>query len=588
MSIKKKYSFYKERIKSGRLKQMKEETIWIYQYAKKYRKVTVFYTVLGLCSSLIGIVSAFISKDLVDIITGHKTGEVIRTFVIMIGVSLFNIMLSQLIGYLSNKISMNVEAQIKSDIFEKILKTEWESLSKYHTGDLLSRWSSDASMIANGVLSFLPNLIINIFKFISAFAVVVYNDWTFALFALAGIPVSLLFSKKIMTRMQNNNRRSAQMSARLTGFNQETFANIQTIKAFDLIDFYSRKQRDLSKETIDMRLEFSRMSIFTSIILSIVSLMVSYSSYGWGIYRVWSGHITYGTMTMFLSMAGTLTGSVSQLATSVPSIISITTSARRLMDIIEMPLDDYDHYDEARRFIDTYSEKGLSLIVENLSYSYNNSTEVFHEASFEGHSHEIIGLVGPSGEGKTTMLRLLLSLLRIKDGRAYLEADGQTMDLTPSTRQAFSYVPQGNTIFSGTIEENMRNVKEDASKEEIIEALKLSCAWEFVEKLPDGIDTMVMERGVGLSEGQSQRLAIARALLRRSPILLLDEASSALDVATERKVLKNIMKDSYPRICIITTHRPTVLTMCDRVYCIKDMKCELMSEEEINEMIKDF
>ncbi|MBO7698085.1 MAG: ABC transporter ATP-binding protein, partial [Erysipelotrichaceae bacterium] len=214
MSIKKKYSFYKERIKSGRLKQMKEETIWIYQYAKKYRRVTVFYTVLGLCSSLIGIVSAFISKDLVDIITGHKTGEVIRTFMIMIGVSLFNIMLSQLIGYLSNKISMNVEAQIKSDIFEKILKTEWESLSKYHTGDLLSRWSSDASMIANGVLSFLPNLIINIFKFISAFAVVVYNDWTFALFALAGIPVSLLFSKKIMTRMQNNNRRSAQMSAR--------------------------------------------------------------------------------------------------------------------------------------------------------------------------------------------------------------------------------------------------------------------------------------------------------------------------------------------------------------------------------------
>ena len=294
-------------------------------------------------------------------------------------------------------------------------------------------------------------------------------------------------------------------------------------------------------------------------------------------------------MTMFLSLSGTLTGAVSSLTAIVPSAISLTTSAGRLMDIIDMPQEDYSKREEAKVFLDEHRSTGVSLQVESVAYTYKTGTEVFRGASFEAHPHEIIGLVGPSGEGKTTMLRLILALVSPSDGSVTLAAsDGASIPMTPSARQAFSYVPQGNTMFSGTIAENMRNVKPEATDEEIIEALKLSCAWDFVSRLPEGINSEIQERGGGLSEGQSQRLSIARALLRRSPILLLDEASSALDVATERQVLRNIMADEYPRVCIVTTHRPTVLTMCTRVYKIQEKQCKMLGGDDVERLLKDF
>lgn len=338
-----------------------------------------------------------------------------------------------------------------------------------------------------------------------------------------------------------------------------------------------------------MRLDFQKMSIGTSLLLSTVGLLVSYLSYGWGIYRVWSGAISYGTMTMFLTLSGTLSGSLHNLTSLVPTIIGLTTSAGRLMDIIEMPREDYSQNDEVGRFYEKYASEGISLSIQNMDYTYKNGTQVFSNASLEAHPHEVIALVGPSGEGKTTMIRLLLSLMQLQSGSACLygsQTSADVIPLTPSTRKLFSYVPQGNTMFSGTIAENMRNVKQDATNAEIIEALKLACAWDFVKKLPNGIDSKIMERGGGFSEGQAQRLSIARALLRNSPILLLDEATSALDTATERNVLRNIMQDNYPRTCIVTTHRPSVLHICKRVYAIRNKQCVLLTKTEIDEMTK--
>lgn len=588
--IKERIGFYIERIKAGRLKQLIEETIWIYQYVKNYWKAMVFYTLLGLSAIVTSLITSLISRDMVDIITGHQAGELVKTFGIYIIFTVVNLLISQAVTYFSNKISISVDNSIKADIFDKMLTTDLESIQQYHTGDLLTRWSSDAGNISSGVLNWIPNLIIYTARFISTFVLVCYNDPVFALLALLGTPISMLMSKSVLKKMRSNNEKSAQMNAKMSGFNQETFSNIQTIKAFDLVDLYSNRLKKFQAEFLSMKLEFQKMNMFISVFLSIVGLAVSYSCYGFGIYRVWSGAISYGTMTMFLSLAGNLTGTFNQLTSLVPTAVSITTSARRLMDILQMPKEDYSKRGMADRLKDDNKNDGLAIKVNGLSYAYNNGNEVFSGASFQAAPHEIIALVGPSGEGKTTMLRIILGLLRPKEGSVTIEGmtNNEYMEISPSTRRLFSYVPQGNTMFSGTIAENMRNVREDASDKDIQDALKLACAWEFVDKLPEGINSRISERGGGFSEGQSQRLSIARALLRHSPILLLDEATSALDVATERRVLKNIMQDEYPRTCIVTTHRPTVLSICNRVYAIRNKHCEALSDEEIQYMSKDF
>lgn len=586
----KKIKFIIKRIREGRLKELIEETIWIYTFARQHWKAMIFYTVLGMSGIGISLITSLISRDMVDIVTNKQSGQLVRTFAMYIGFTIANTIVAQITAYFSNKISIGVDNSIKADVFDKMLRTDLESIQNYHTGDLLTRWSSDASNISNSILNWIPNFIICIVRFVSTFVLVFYNDPWFALLALLGAPISLLMSKSTLKKMRKNNERSVEMGAKMSGFNQETFSNIQTIKAFDLIGLYSNRLRSLQKEFLSMKLEFQKMNMFISFFMSIVGLAVSYSCYGFGIYRVWSGAISYGTMTMFLSLAGNLTGAFNQLTSFVPTAISITTSARRLMDVLEMPQEDYSKAAQADLLLEDNRYNGLNIEFSDLSYTYKSGTEVFRDANMQAHPYEVVALVGPSGEGKTTMLRIILGLLKPQSGTSiiYGKELEEAIDISPSTRRLFSYVPQGNTMFSGTIAENMRNVKPDATDDEIVQVLKLACAWQFVEKLPDGINSKIGERGKGFSEGQAQRLSIARALIRRSPILLLDEATSALDVATERKVLKNIMQDDYPRTCIVTTHRPTVLAVCSRVYSITDKKFTVLDDSQIEKMLTDF
>lgn len=585
-----KLQFYLKRMQDGRLKEMWTQTLWLYSYVRKYWFSIVLYTLIGLGGTGISLITSLLSRDLVDIVTGHKSNELLKTFIMYISFTLANVILSKILDYIATIISLKIDNAIKADIFEKMLLTRLEPLMSYHTGDLLTRWSSDASVISDGVLNWLPDLLIAIVRFLSALGIVLYYDPLFALLAIAGMPVSLLMSKTLLSRMQSRNLESAALNAKMMGFHQESFSNIQTIKAFDLIPLYVKKLHEYQKEYLQLQKKYQKLGILSSVFLSFVGLIVSYSCYGLGIYRVWSGTISYGTMTLFLSLSGTLTGTLNTLVGMVPSAINITTSSGRLMDIIKMPREDHSAAPKIDAFYQKNKQDGLSISLQDIQYAYAHGDTVFEHTDLVIEPDQIIALIGPSGEGKTTMLRILLALLEPQSGSLSIQnaKDASVfVDYSPAIRRLFSYVPQGNAMFSGTIAQNMRNVKPDATDEEIITCLKTACAWDFVHKLPDGIYSTIGERGRGFSEGQVQRLSIARALLKKAPFLLLDEATSALDTVTEHRLLQNIMQKRAAGSCIVTTHRPTVLTICDKVYAIHEKHCELLSSEDVDKILSN-
>ncbi len=585
-----KLQFYLKRIQDGRLKEMWTQTLWLYSYVRKYWFSIVLYTLIGLGGTGISLITSLLSRDLVDIVTGHKSNELLKTFIMYISFTLANVILSKILDYIATIISLKIDNAIKADIFEKMLLTRLEPLMSYHTGDLLTRWSSDASVISDGVLNWLPDLLIAIVRFLSALGIVLYYDPLFALLAIAGMPVSLLMSKTLLSRMQSRNLESAALNAKMMGFHQESFSNIQTIKAFDLIPIYVKRLHEYQKEYLQLQKKYQKLGILSSVFLSFIGLLVSYSCYGLGIYRVWSGTISYGTMTLFLSLSGTLTGTLNTLVGMVPSAINITTSSGRLMDIIKMPREDHSAAPKIDAFYQKNKQDGLSISLQDIQYAYAHGDTVFEHTDLVIEPDQIIALIGPSGEGKTTMLRILLALLEPQSGSLSIQnaKDASVfVDYSPAIRRLFSYVPQGNAMFSGTIAQNMRNVKPDATDEEIITCLKTACAWDFVHKLPDGIYSTIGERGRGFSEGQVQRLSIARALLKKAPFLLLDEATSALDAVTEHRLLQNIMQKRAAGSCIVTTHRPTVLTICDKVYAIREKHCELLSSEDVDKILSN-
>lgn len=576
----------REKRRDGGLREIIDDWRWIFTYSKRHKFAVLFYTVLGILSTTLTLAASVAGKYVIDIITGHKTSELGILIAIMLGSAAASLLFSSLISRLSAKIGIFINNDIQADIFDKIIDVDWKSISEYSSGDLLNRFNSDVQTVSRNAISWLPTIIIALYNFIATFALIWYYNKVMSLLAFAAAPVMLLLSKYFIRKQREYARKVKETNSGMMGFEVETFYNFDTIKSFGVMETCGRKLRSWQMKLKDISLEYNLFAIKTNVFMSVLGLIVQYAAFGYCLYLLWGKEITYGTMTLFLEQRVRLSTAFNNVVGIVPNFLTSSVSAHRIRELIDLPRE--RHLGLSKEF-ESLAENGFEVRLQGVSFSYIEDKQVITDSSFKAAPGEIVALIGPSGEGKTTMIRLMLGLVHPDKGIAFIRAsDGTEVEMNADSRCMFSYVPQGNTILSGTIAENMRLVKENATDDEIIEALKIACAWDFVSKLPKKIDSKVGERGKGFSEGQAQRLAIARAVLRDAPILLLDEATSALDVTTERQVLRNILIHRPNKVCIVTTHRPTVINLCKRVYRVTDRKVNELSEEESSRAAMDY
>ena len=559
-----------EKYKSGAFREMWNETKWLYSYAAKYKWLIVIYIVIGLFATGLALAASLVTKNLINEVLGGKISAAAVALYVFLGLS--GIAVSALNRRLSAKISLRVNNEIRADVFGKFISTTWEEVSAFHSGDLLNRINGDVSTVADSVIGWIPSVTIKSAQFIGAIAIICYYDAAMALLSLISIPAAALISSLLLRKMRSYGTKIREAGSELMSFFEESLQNIQTVKAFGLSQSLDGRLAQLQKIYYDTSLEYNALSVKVTSGMSVLGLFVSYLCMGWCIFRLFTGAIDIGTMVLFIQLSSYLSSSISSLISSVPTVISATVSAGRIISVLNLPREEEDESLAAREIADF--DEAPKIEFRDVSFGYKNGGKVFSEVNLTVAPGEFAAFVGPSGGGKTTLLRLLLGLVKPQSGKATLSAKGKTTEISSATRRIFTYVPQEKAMFSGTVAEMLRLFSPEATDEEINAALKAACAYDFVAALPEGINTPLGERGAGFSEGQNQRLAIARAVLRKAPVLLLDEATSALDLETERRVLENITALCRGKTLIVMTHRESVLPLCDSVYRISGGKVE--------------
>jgi len=559
-------------LSGGSLRSTLRDWRWILSFTRRHIPGVAMLTLFGLLSSALTLLSGIITKNLLDSIISLDLEQLLPMTGLMIASAALSVVFQSVSSRFSAKLSTTMYHDVQRHTFDRLVHADWMSIRGFATGDLISRFSGDIGTISGCAMTFLPNVIVQLFTVLSTFGMICYYDPVMALICLISTPVLFLASRSLLRRQRDYNMRLRQVSSGMTAFQSETFRNIDTLKGFGIEDAVSGQLRQWQEKNRDVILEHNSFTIRTHALLTTMGTLVQYVAMGYCIFRLWQGSMILSTMTFFLQQRSALQSAFSGLVGQIPRLLSGSVAAERIQELTGLPQDPAP--------TDELPTPWCRIRLEGVCAAYEDGVRVLEDISLTAGPGDIIALVGPSGEGKTTLLRLLLGLMRPASGTMELEdARGQKHTLGPQTRRYFSYVPQGNTLLAGTIAENLRLVNPDATDEEIVAALEGACAWDFVSQMPGTIHAKLGEGGMGLSEGQAQRIAIARALMRKAPAMLLDEITSALDMDTEQKVLKYLMNLGVT--CIVSTHRPSVLTMCTRAYRVEDGRITQLTGDEI-------
>ena len=369
----------KQKIKEGFLRELITETLWIYSYAARYRRGIALFILLGITATALGLGSSLASKYLIDAVVGQKNSVILTIAAIYAALGLSRLLLTALTRMVSAKLSIRASNDIRAEVFGQFLTIDWQASLDYHSGDLLTRVSSDVSTVSDSILGWIPSLVTCLVQFCGTLAVIVIFDPVMALLALVSAPVTVLMSRFLVTNLQNFGKQMRDVQAQLTAFYEESLQNLQAIKAFSLHGKFNGRLEELQELYRNTRMDYETFSVKTHLLLSTVGFGVSGACFAWGVYRLWSGYISFGTMVLFIQTAGLLSASFSSLVSLVPSAISATVSARRIMTILDLPREDLSISDEARMVIESARFHGLSVRAQNLYFSYDSGRHVFDD-----------------------------------------------------------------------------------------------------------------------------------------------------------------------------------------------------------------
>ena len=522
--------------------------------------LSIFHT----ANSFLAVYFALVMRNIINFAVAGERESAYRSAVSLIAVVIIQIVLFVLVHILSAMLRGRLEIAFRRSIFQKIFRKDYSAVSKFHSGDIQTRLWSDATTVSENVATLIPNICGIITRVLGALIAVFLVDATFALVILVGGIVVFVFARAFRGVMKKTHKDVQEKGAALRALHQESVENILVVKVFDMHEAISENEKKRADEHYKKKMVRAWFSTGASCgFSSLLTVGYVYAIF-WGAWKIMSGDASfgYGDFAAIMQLINQIQAPFAGLSGSLSKYYSMLASAERILEICELP------EDKEAVSVDGIYEKTEALVLDNISFAYGE-TVVFDGASCEIPKQSLTLISGISGIGKSTMIKLIMGVLKPDKGEIYIRA-GENIPCNSSLRALFAYVPQGNLLMSGTVRENMLLAKHDATDDEISNALSLACA-DFLEKEKGGLDARLGERGSGLSEGQVQRLAIARAILCGAPVLLLDEATSALDEATEKKVLENIMGLSG-KTCIAISHRSAAKNICTKEIYVRDGK----------------
>ena len=585
---------------------------WLKREMRPYRPFILFLTALTVAGTLLSLAFAYLTRYLVNSASEKDGKRLILFAVILLSALLLRILVQTAVKYLSEKGRAKISVKLKNKLFFRTLRADYASFEKYHSGDLLNRFDSDVTEVAADSVNIFPAVAGMIVQCVGAVAALLTLDPLFTAIFVAGAAVVGILTALFRRKVMSYHREMTEAKGESRAFMQESLTSALTLKAYGTEEKSAEKSRGLLDIYYRKRMKRARFTAGMSGVFSLLGNAGFIFAVIWCGVGIMRGTTDYGSLLSIVLLLGQLQHPVSAFSSVMPLVYARAASAQRLCELEEIPPEP-----QGRSDIGPLYAELERFIVERITFDYGRE-RLFCGASAEIEKGSVVCITGGSGSGKSTLFKLLLNVYTPLSGGVYAALHGEKILLTAKERGLFAYVPQGNFLFSGTIRENLiffseekdealserdgntseknkgnsescesareknkgisengesaREKKGDVSEKKIREALKAACA-EFVWELPEGLDTPLRERGGGLSEGQLQRLAVARALLSDRPVLLLDEATSALDGETERKLLENI-KNTSGKTCLIVTHRPAALEIADRVLRIENGKIE--------------